>query len=60
MRARQVQQGFEPLVLRYAADDASRLWGWVIFPKGFNAPAMMDIAKLQAWTIKPAILRQAD
>lgn len=38
------------------ADDDARLWGWVIFPPGFRAPAMMQLAKRQAWTIKPAIL----
>jgi len=43
---------------QYVADDSPRLWGWVIFPKGFNAPHMMEIAKLQAWTIKPAVLRR--
>jgi hypothetical protein len=42
---------------KYVADDAPRLWGWVIFPEGFHAPRMMEIAKLQAWTIKPAVLR---
>jgi hypothetical protein len=43
---------------KYVADDSPRLWGWVIFPKGFNAPHMMEIAKLQSWTIKPATLRK--
>lgn len=43
---------------QYVADDSPRLWGWVIFPKGFDAPRMMEIAKLQAWTIKPAALRK--
>jgi hypothetical protein len=38
-----------------AADDP-RLWGWIIFPPGFRAPAMMDLAKRQAWTLKPAML----
>jgi len=42
---------------KYVADDSPRLWGWVIFPEGFNAPHMMEIAKLQSWTIKPATLR---
>jgi hypothetical protein len=42
---------------KYVADDNPDLWGWVIFPKDFNAPGMMGIAKLQAWTIKPAVLR---
>lgn len=40
----------------YVADDGPNLWGWVIFPPGFRAPAMMELAKRQAWTIKPAIL----
>jgi hypothetical protein len=44
---------------RFVADDGPRLWGWVIFPEGFSAPRMMELAKLQAWTIKPALLRKA-
>jgi hypothetical protein len=40
----------------YVADDAPNLWGWIIFPRGFRAPAMMELAKRQAWTLKPAIL----
>ncbi|MCU0913723.1 MAG: hypothetical protein MUC88_04060 [Planctomycetes bacterium] len=43
---------------KFVADDSSHLWGWVIFPRGFNAPHMMALAKLQAWTIKPAVLRK--
>jgi hypothetical protein len=41
---------------RYVAADAPNLWGWVIFPPGFRAPALMDLAKRQAWTLKPAFL----
>jgi hypothetical protein len=41
---------------RFVADNSPQLWQWVIFPKGFDAPGMMEIAKLQAWTIKPAVL----
>jgi len=52
-----MQQG-ELEAKQYVADDSPRLWGWVIFPKGFDAPRMMEIAKLQAWTIKPAALRK--
>lgn len=40
----------------YAAPDGPKLWGWVIFPPGFRAPAMMELARLQTWTIKPALL----
>lgn len=42
---------------RYVADDSPRLWNWIIFPKGFDAPQLMDLAKAQAWTLKPARLR---
>jgi hypothetical protein len=42
---------------RYVADDdPQKLWGWVIFPPGFRAPALMELAKKQAWTLKPAVL----
>jgi hypothetical protein len=41
------------------ADDSPDLWGWVIFPEGFRAPRMMALARLQAWTLKPAVLRRA-
>jgi len=40
----------------FVADDAPSLWDWVIFPQGFHAPQMMGLAKLQAWTLKPAKL----
>jgi hypothetical protein len=39
---------------QFVADDGPNLWGWIIFPDGFRAPAMMALAKQQAWTIKPA------
>lgn len=32
-------------------------WDWVIFPEGFTAPAMMEKARLQAWSLKPAVSR---
>ena len=35
---------------QFVANDSPGLWGWVIFPKNFNAPHMMELAKLQAWT----------
>jgi hypothetical protein len=42
---------------KYVADDDPKaLWGWVIFPKGFRAPALMELAKREAWTLKPALL----
>jgi dipeptidyl aminopeptidase/acylaminoacyl peptidase len=41
---------------KYVADDSQDLWGWVIFPPGFRAPKLMALARLQAWTLKPARL----
>ncbi|HEY6290809.1 MAG TPA: hypothetical protein VI455_04500 [Terriglobia bacterium] len=42
---------------RYVADDSPKLWDWVIFPPGFDAPQLMVLAKSQAWTLKPARIR---
>jgi peptidoglycan/xylan/chitin deacetylase (PgdA/CDA1 family) len=39
---------------KYVADDSPDIWGWVIFPSGFHAPRLMGLARLQAWTLKPA------
>lgn len=41
----------------YVADDSPALWGWIIFPEGFHAPKIMELARLQAWTLKPAVLQ---
>ncbi len=38
----------------YVADDSAELWDWAIFPHGFHAPKLISLAKLQAWTLKPA------
>jgi peptidoglycan/xylan/chitin deacetylase (PgdA/CDA1 family) len=43
---------------RYVAADSPQLWGWVIFPEGFHAPGLMELARLQAWTLKPAVLKR--
>ena len=31
-------------------------WGWTIFPPDFNADPLLELGKLQAWTLKPAPL----
>lgn len=43
---------------RHVAEDSTSLWGWVIFPEGFHAPKIMELARLQAWTLKPALMRK--
>lgn len=42
---------------KYVAKDSPDLWGWVIFPEGFHSPAIMELGRLQSWTLKPAILK---
>ena len=44
---------------QYVAEDSPKLWGWIIFPEGFHAPRLMELARLQAWTLKPALLQPA-
>jgi hypothetical protein len=39
----------------HVAADGPNLWSWVIFPRDFRASTMMDLAKRQAWTLKPAV-----
>jgi hypothetical protein len=40
---------------RFVADDTPDLFGgWIIHPEGFRAPRIVEMAKLQAWTLKPA------
>jgi hypothetical protein len=41
---------------RWVAKDSVAIWDWPIFPTGFHAPHLMELASLQAWTLKPAIL----
>jgi hypothetical protein len=39
---------------RYVPDHVS--WDWLVFPPGFNADPLLQMGKLQAWTLKPATL----
>ncbi len=41
---------------KHVSADDPKLWGWVIFPPGMKAPEMMELARRQAWALKPAIL----
>jgi hypothetical protein len=40
----------------HVAKDSVKLWDWPIFPEGFHSAHLMELARLQAWTLKPAIL----
>jgi hypothetical protein len=43
---------------QYVTDDDPKIFNWVIHPEGFQSPKIMELAKLQAWTLKPAVLRK--
>jgi len=39
----------------HVAEDTPNLFGgWVIHKEGFRAPKILEVARLQAWTLKPA------
>jgi hypothetical protein len=45
---------------RFVAEDSPQLFGdWIIHAEGFRAPRIVETAKLQAWTLKPAEPRAA-
>jgi len=46
-----------PEMEKYVATDATGTFSWPIHPEGFSAPELLDIARLQAWTLKPARLK---
>jgi hypothetical protein len=53
VQVRKGQTTFE----RYVAADTDKNYGWVIHPEGFTAPELLEQARLQAWTLKPARFR---
>jgi hypothetical protein len=53
-----VVMGTNPEVLpaRHIAADTAQLFGdWIIHREGFRAPKVLEQARLQAWTLKPAL-----
>jgi len=52
-----VQDGTLESVEYISEEGAQDAWKWIIFPDGFTAPRLIGIARLQAWTLKPAIPR---
>jgi hypothetical protein len=46
-----------PEMEKYVATDASGTFSWPIHPEGFSAPQLLELARLQAWTLKPARLK---
>lgn len=46
----------ELLTASHVAKDGPDVFGgWIIHPDGFRAPKILDVARLQCWTLKPAL-----
>jgi hypothetical protein len=45
------------LPYRHASPDSEKLLGWIIHPAGMRAPNNMELAALQTWTLKPALMK---
>jgi hypothetical protein len=41
----------------YFSNDPRGSFSWPIHPEGFSAPELLDLGRLQGWTLKPARLR---
>jgi hypothetical protein len=46
-----------PEMEKYVDTDAAKAFDWVIHPEGFQAPELLELGRLGAWTLKPARLR---
>jgi hypothetical protein len=42
---------------KYFSTDPKGSFSWPIHPEGFSAPELLDLGRLQGWTLKPARLR---
>jgi hypothetical protein len=42
---------------KYVSKDPRRVYNWAIHPEGFEGRRLLDLARLQSWTLKPARLR---
>jgi len=47
-----------PAASRVAEDTPGLFGGWVIHKEGFRAPQLLELARLQTWTIKPALRKK--
>lgn len=46
-----------PAFERNVATDARKSFDWAIHPDAFEAPELLELGRLQAWTLKPARLK---
>jgi hypothetical protein len=46
-----------PEMEQYVSREPAAAFRWLIHPDGFQAPELLEMARLQAWTLKPARLK---
>ncbi|HKW96686.1 MAG TPA: hypothetical protein VJN43_03085 [Bryobacteraceae bacterium] len=46
-----------PEMEKYISTDAAGTFNWPIHPASFSAPTLLELGRLQSWTLKPALLR---
>lgn len=46
-----------PEMEKYVSTDGTGTFSWPIHPEGFSAPQLLELGRLQAWTLKPARLK---
>jgi hypothetical protein len=44
---------------KYFATDPRKPFNWVIHPEGFSGASLLDLGRLQGWTLKPASLARS-
>ena len=42
---------------KYFSNEPAKAFNWPIHPDGFSAPELLELGRLQGWTLKPARLR---
>jgi hypothetical protein len=40
---------------KYLSNEPRKAFDWPIRPEGFSAPELLELGKLQGWTLKPAL-----
>ena len=53
VRVRRANLDFE----KYFSEEPRKAFDWPIHPESFRAPELLELARLQGWTLKPARLR---
>ena len=53
IRVRHANLEFE----KYFSNEPEKAFDWPIHPEGFRAPELLELGRLQGWTLKPARLR---